>query len=126
MAPTVNATLVAVPRYQRMSAYVDPSNFYVNHLPSTREGRKERFCPLWPPTAAALRFLIVEVGLQGDSRERLFRNRRGEPLTRFGVRHILRTYAQRAEASCAEPRAKARAPPHDASHRGGPSPTGRR
>ena len=79
------------------------------------KGRKERFCPLWPQTAAALRSLVVEVGLQGDSMERLFRNRRGEPLTRFGVRHILRTYARRAEAA-APSLARKRVHPHTMRH----------
>ena len=41
------------------------------------KGRKERFCPLWPQTAAVLRALVVETGLTDNSAERPFRNRRG-------------------------------------------------
>jgi site-specific recombinase XerD len=63
------------------------------------KGRKERLCPLWPRTAQALRALVAESRLGDGSLERLFRNRRGEPLTRFGVRYLLRAYAQRAQTS---------------------------
>ena len=58
------------------------------------KGRKERVCPLWPETADLLRQLLTETGLGEGSLESLFRNRRGEPLTRFGVRYLLRKYAQ--------------------------------
>ncbi len=57
------------------------------------KGRKERVCPLWPQTAESLRALIVETRLDVTSSEPLFRNRRGGPLTRFGVRYLLRKYA---------------------------------
>lgn len=79
------------------------------------KGSKERLCPLWPQTAEALRTLISESGLGDRSTERLFRNRRGEPLTRFGVRHILRTYAERAQAS-APTLAQKRVHPHTMRH----------
>lgn len=58
------------------------------------KGRKERICPLWPRTAATLRELVAELGLHGRASERLFRNHRGEPLTRFGVHHLVRKYAE--------------------------------
>jgi site-specific recombinase XerD len=63
------------------------------------KGRKERFCPLWPTSADALRRLVAETGLSDRGTERLFRNRRHEPLTRFGVRYLLQTYAQKAQAA---------------------------
>lgn len=62
------------------------------------KGRKERICPLWPQTAEVLRRLLAETGLDPTSSQRLFRNRRGKPLTRFGVRYLLRKYADRASA----------------------------
>jgi site-specific recombinase XerD len=62
------------------------------------KGRKERICPLWPQTAEALSRLLVETGLDRTSAQRLFLNRRGEQLTRFGVRYLLRKYADRASA----------------------------
>jgi site-specific recombinase XerD len=79
------------------------------------KGRKERFCPLWPRTAGALRALVAESGLGDRSPERLFRNRRGEPLTRFGVRYLLRTYKRRAEASVPT-LARKRVHPHTMRH----------
>jgi len=60
------------------------------------KGRKERICPLWARTTRALRALLAEGRLDPQSREPLFRNYRGEPLTRFGARYILRKYANRA------------------------------
>ncbi len=63
------------------------------------KGRKERLCPIWPKTAEALKPLITETGLETTSAERLFRNRRGEPLTRFGVRYLLAKYTKLAQSS---------------------------
>lgn len=63
------------------------------------KGRKERLCPLWPQTAQLLRDLIVECTMDSGSQKRLFRNHRGEPLTRFGVRYILLKYCDRARSA---------------------------
>ena len=57
------------------------------------KGRKERMCPLWPQTAATLQALLSERGIDPSATDPLFRNHRGEPLTRFGVRYLLRKYA---------------------------------
>jgi integrase/recombinase XerD len=62
------------------------------------KGRKERLCPLWPETAEALRNLIRAMPAAADG-SLVFRNHRGEPMTRFGVRYLLRRYAERAETS---------------------------
>jgi site-specific recombinase XerD len=51
-------------------------------------------CPLWPRTATTLRALLDELALQDHALERLFRNHRGEPLTRFGVHYLVRKYAK--------------------------------
>jgi len=61
------------------------------------KGSKERFCPLWPHTAQILRQLLTETRLDETATERLFRNGRGEPLTRFGVRYVLRKYTKLAQ-----------------------------
>lgn len=79
------------------------------------KGRKERFCPLWPTTAEALRALVVEMGLHDRPTERLFRNRREEPLTRFGVRYLLRSYAKKAQESVPS-LARKRVHPHTLRH----------
>ena len=79
------------------------------------KGRKERLCPLWPETADLLKGLIRETGLSEDSTEPLFRNHCGEPLTRSGVRYILRKYA--ALASSKVPSlARKRVHPHTLRH----------
>lgn len=61
------------------------------------KGRKERICPLWLQTAEILKDLLHQHGTEKTSRESLFRNHRGEPLTRFGVRYILSKYCARAK-----------------------------
>ncbi len=61
------------------------------------KGRKERFCPLWPQTARLLRDFCKERALDLRSQTPVFLNHRGEPLTRFGVRYLLRKYLDRAK-----------------------------
>ena len=63
------------------------------------KGRKERLCPLWPQTAEVLGALLDQTGLDTISSDRLFRNRRGEPLSRFGVAYLLRKYARAAQTA---------------------------
>lgn len=63
------------------------------------KGRKERVCPLWPQTAEVLRALLREADTALNAAQPLFRNRRGEPLTRFGVRYLLRKYAEQGAHS---------------------------
>ena len=79
------------------------------------KGRKERLCPLWPQTAAALTQLVSDIGLNENSSERLFRNRRGEPLTRFGVRYLVQKYARLA-CECAPTLATKQVHPHTFRH----------
>jgi site-specific recombinase XerD len=60
------------------------------------KGRKERLCPLWPHTTEALGAFLSERGIALTAAQPLFRNHRGEPLTRFGVRYILRKHTRHA------------------------------
>lgn len=53
------------------------------------KGRKERYCPLWPQTAAVLRAFCQQRNLDLHSESHVFLNHRGQPLTRFGIHHIL-------------------------------------
>jgi integrase/recombinase XerD len=53
------------------------------------KGGKTRCCPLWPATLAAVKHLS---GKRLDT-EVLFLNQRGEPLTRYGIHHIVRRHA---------------------------------
>jgi site-specific recombinase XerD len=53
------------------------------------KGNKRRRCPLWAQTVSALRALV-----QGRAEtEHVFLNRRGEPLTRFGIHTLVERYA---------------------------------
>ena len=62
------------------------------------KGNKVRVCPIWPHTAQLLGDLVRR--RSGDHADLtdvlLFVNQRGEPLTRFGVRYVLRKYAVRS------------------------------
>ena len=62
------------------------------------KGRKLRVCPLWPATARLLRDLLAEQPDGRDERDSalVFTNARGQPLTRYGVRYLLRRYVQKA------------------------------
>jgi integrase/recombinase XerD len=79
------------------------------------KGRKERFCPLWPQTAEVLASLIRESRLDVDATQPLFRSGRQRPLTRFGVRYLLRKYVQCARATAPTLSAK-RVHPHTLRH----------
>lgn len=75
------------------------------------KGGKVRICPLWPSTTTRLRHLVA--GRNG--KERVFLNRRSEPLTRFGVHEIVRRYARVAMGRVPEMRKK-RIGPHTIRH----------
>jgi len=49
------------------------------------KGNKERCCPLWPATARELTELVAYRGPQ----ERVFLNRCGQPITRFGIHTLV-------------------------------------
>jgi len=53
------------------------------------KGNKPRRCPRWARTAEALRAVV---GSRAPS-EAIFRNRRGQPLTRFGIHALVERYA---------------------------------
>lgn len=61
------------------------------------KGGKVRICPIWAQTAEKLR-RIIESSPTVDPDSPLFMNRRGQKLTRFGVRYLLRKHL----AVCAE------------------------
>jgi len=63
------------------------------------KGRKQRLCPLWPETARALEALLRVIPVSTTDGAPVFRNHRGEPMTRFGVRYLLRHYAEKARPS---------------------------
>lgn len=75
------------------------------------KGNKHRQCPLWASTANELRPLI------GDraTSEHVFLNRRGEPLTRYGIYALVERYAAKAERKFPS-MAKKRVSPHTIRH----------
>jgi site-specific recombinase XerD len=70
------------------------------------KGNKHRSCPLWPETAQALQAYLKVRNPQDPAAEQLFLNTNGIPVTRFGIRHILRKYAASARNQCRSMRSK--------------------
>lgn len=58
------------------------------HVRLLGKGNKERICPLWAETGAALSRIVDSSALE----RRVFRNARGDAFTRDGVAHALRKY----------------------------------
>ena len=75
------------------------------------KGNKERRCPLWAETIERLRRLAAE----RPADARLFINRRGEPLTRYGVHTLVERYVTKMSASAPSLRDK-RISPHVIRH----------
>jgi site-specific recombinase XerD len=51
------------------------------------KGGKERVCPLWPETAAVIKSLLPSISNASD--DAIFRNHRGQALSRHGVYYII-------------------------------------
>jgi integrase/recombinase XerD len=64
------------------------------------KGNKERICPLWSETVQAIDTYLHNRDAEGYGSSALFLNARGEPITRFGIRHIVRKYAAKAALVC--------------------------
>jgi site-specific recombinase XerD len=80
----------------------------VNHLRFSRpytvrihgKGRKERTCPLWRETVAALKMYLGKRRVRLDDATPLFVNHEDNRLTRFGVRHIIAHRVSEAAGTC--------------------------
>jgi integrase/recombinase XerD len=70
------------------------------------KGKKHRSCPLWSETAQALQIYLKARNPRDPAIEQLFLNANGAPVTRFGIRHILRKYAASARNQCLSMRTK--------------------
>ena len=80
----------------------------------TGKGRKERLCPLWPETVTALQDYLTD--RDPDASEvPLFLNANGKPITRFGIRYIVRQYAAKAASLCPSMKSK-KVGPHTLRH----------
>jgi len=79
------------------------------------KGRKERSCPLWPETVQALQNYIEPRQPSATECPSLFLNVNGKPITRFGMRYIIRQYAVKAGEACASIKTK-KVSPHTVRH----------
>jgi site-specific recombinase XerD len=84
----------------------DPSSVLIRG-----KGNKPRRCPLWPRTVNELRPLVSGRGPQ----EHVFLNRRGQPLTRFGIHALVERYTVKVTAELPELASK-RVSPHTIRH----------
>ncbi len=75
------------------------------------KGCKQRQCPLWPDTVRELNILAA----QRPSQERVFLNRCGQPLTRFGIHAVVERYALKAQVDTPSLAGK-RVSPHSIRH----------
>jgi len=85
--------------------------------PSVRflgKGGKTRLCPLWPQTATVLEALLGP-RLAGPPEAPVFRNVRGEPITRFGIHTVVERTVARAAATTPSLREK-QVSPHTLRH----------
>ena len=85
------------------------------HVLLRGKGGKERTCPLWSETTRLVRELLVEQQLAPTATSGVFRNHRGQPLTRFGARLILKRHVAAAMTHTPSLRHK-RIHPHSVRH----------
>ncbi len=84
----------------------DPSSVLIHG-----KGNKQRRCPLWSITVQSLRAFVTN-RLPSDH---VFRNRRGQPLTRFGIHALVERYAK-AVAKTRPSMSKKQLSPHTIRH----------
>lgn len=80
----------------------------------TGKGRKERLCPLWPETMTALQDYLND-RVPDAPEVPVFLNANGKPITRFGIRYIVRHYAGKAAKACPSMKSK-KVGPHTLRH----------
>lgn len=81
----------------------------------TGKGTKTRHVPLWPETTKLLSDYLVATGLIKQPQSKIFLNARGEPLSRFGIRHIIQNRIRKVSTSCPS-LAKKKVGPHTFRH----------
>jgi site-specific recombinase XerD len=62
----------------------------------TGKGKKQRVCPLWEDTIEAVKAYISVRKPKQQEDNHLFLNDRGESITRFGIRYIIKKYTDKA------------------------------
>lgn len=85
------------------------------HVKLTGKGKKERLCPLWPETVAALQNYLDGRDPDTSKVPSVFLNAKGQPITRFGIRYIVRQYGAKAAQACPSMKAK-KVSPHLVRH----------
>ena len=61
------------------------------------KGKKQRSCPLWSETVTALEAYLDQRRPNQIETQQVFLNANGDPITRFGIRHITRKYGIKAK-----------------------------
>ena len=79
------------------------------------KGRKESACPIWPETVDALQNYIAHRYPSATECPSVFLNANGKPITRFGIRYIIRKYAVKAGEACPSIKTK-KVSPHTVRH----------
>ncbi len=74
------------------------------------KGKKQRACPLWPETVDALHDYLKHRQPEDPKDEHVFLNANSKPITRFGIRHIIQKYAEKAAEKCPSLKKKAVGP----------------
>jgi site-specific recombinase XerD len=62
----------------------------------TGKGKKERVIPLWEDTIEAIKTYMSERKTKQENEDHLFLNDKGESITRFGIRYIVKKYTDKA------------------------------
>ncbi len=94
----------------------DPSSVLIHG-----KGNKSRRCPLWTKTVNELLPLVGD----RDTAENVFLNRRGQPLTRFGIHALVERYAATRGRQAAFDGQEASESAYDPAHDRNPSAAGR-
>jgi integrase/recombinase XerD len=81
----------------------------------TGKGRKQRVCPLWPETVAAIQAYLDQRDPDASTVPSVFLNANGKPITRFGIRYIVRRCAAEAAEVCPSLKSK-KVSPHSLRH----------
>ena len=81
----------------------------------TGKGRKQRVCPLWPETVEAIQNYLDQRDSDASEVPSVFLNANGNPITRFGIRYIVRRHAAKAAQVCPSVKSK-KVSPHSIRH----------
>lgn len=79
------------------------------------KGKKERLCPLWPESVAALENYLSLWHPDASEDSPVFVNASGRRITRFGIRYLVRKYAAQAAQVCPSVKSK-KVSPHTLRH----------